>query len=740
MLRLFSPPPVAGLFLASLVGAMGCAEGSQASPAPPATSPTSTAEPGAAAPADPIGSLLVLPAPDSAEVERALERLEEGLSAWREGDHRWGASEVDGALALLPTAADWRPLIRAELLVPTGDTASVRRALDEVDPDTELKWRWGWELLVQSHEEADDLEGARSAARAAAEARLTSADGAAGWTRAGRLSLELGDTLQARDDFSLALATGPDAEPAQAAARFLDELLDHEEEELRVEVGRALVAGGVWERGVQRLRPALERGGLDQDTETQLRLALGRALVELRRPDEAIRALEPVVDAPSAAADATSALFWIGRAELARSRPDAARESFMELARRAPESRLAEQGMLLVVDHVSSRGAAQRTQAMESLFQVGVGSAAGELVAVRFGTEPYLSGSYSRAAQTFERYLEGGRREAARQQAAYWAALAHGRGGSEERARELLELVYSENPLSFYGSFAAERLDRPVLPADLPAGPLPTPGLQRELSNALIRLRIHQQVPTSGSFAHELERLERHFLARGDAAYDFAEALLYGEFPIQSVVLGREIHRREGSWNLRLLRIVHPFPYREALVREARARNLDPFFVAGLIRQESLFHPSIRSSAGAVGLMQLLPGTAREVARAEGIRFNPASLSDPEINLRLGTAFLASMIRRFDGRAEDALSAYNAGPGRIQQWRQRPEYRDTDVFLEHIPFAETRHYVKVVQQYTRIYTALYGCGDFDPCLGMSYRAAVARSNIAGGAPSSSLAR
>ena len=112
----------------------------------------------------------------------------------------------------------------------------------------------------------------------------------------------------------------------------------------------------------------------------------------------------------------------------------------------------------------------------------------------------------------------------------------------------------------------------------------------------------------------------------------------------------------------------------------------------------------------------------------------------PATNVRLGTAYLASMVQRFDGRAEDALSAYNAGPGRIRQWRGRPEYRDTHVFLEHIPFRETRNYVKVVQQNTRIYTALYGCGDFDPCLGLSYRAAVARSSVAGGAPSSSLAR
>src|SRR5690606_12311288 len=97
-------------------------------------------------------------------------------------------------------------------------------------------------------------------------------------------------------------------------------------------------------------------------------------------------------------------------------------------------------------------------------------------------------------------------------------------------------------------------------------------------------------------------------------------------------------------------------------------------------------------------------------------RFAPDLLADPELNVRLGTAYLSSMLRRFDGNVVDALVAYNAGPSRVQQWRQRPEYRDPDVFIEHIPFQETRGYVKIVQQYGRIYRALYGCADFSPCL------------------------
>lgn len=739
MLRLALPCVLAAV---SILSSVACADAAQPQPLDPPPPPSSSDALGHLEPElDPIAQYLARPAPDTAAVREALERLDDGLSAWLDGDHLEGARIVDEALARLPTAGDWRPLIRAELLAAAGDTAGVRRALDDLDPETELEVRWGWELLVSARVEAGDTAAAVRAARDAARRGGTPGAGAAGWIRAGRLALATGDSLGAREALLRALGQGPDSPHARTAAGLLDDLMDPRDDEELLALGRTLLGARAWERARVRLEPLLESGALAGPDHAELRVTLGRGFVELNRPREAERLLESLAGDAVPAELSAPALFWLGRAALARNDAGDAEDAFFRLARRFPGSPLAEEGLLLFMDHLSrSGGLTAPARAMDVLLEIGVVSGAGELVAVRSGTEQYLAGDYSGAATTFERYLEASRRTTTRQQAAYWAALAHGRRGQTDRARELLDLTYREDPLSFYGTFAADRLDAAVLPADLPAGPSPVPGLSRELTNALIRLWIHQKVPTPGSFAHELERLDRHFLRRGDAAYDFAEALLEGGFPIQGVVLGREIHRREGDWNLRLLRIVYPFPYRDAVVREARARGLDPFFVAGLIRQESLFHPSIVSAAGAVGLMQLLPSTAAEVARAEGIRFSSASLSDPDVNLRLGTAFLQSMVRRFGGRAEDALSAYNAGPTRIQQWRQRPEYRDTHVFLEHIPFRETRHYVKVVQQNTRIYTALYGCGDFEPCLGLSYRAAVARSTVAGGAPSSSLAR
>lgn len=560
------------------------------------------------------------------------------------------------------------------------------------------------------------------------------------WLRVGRLALGEGDTAAAREAFLAALSAGADNPAARAAAEGLDRIHDGSGAE-RLEIGRALLSAGVWDRAHRRLAPFVDDPTLPEVTRAEIRLGLGRALVETARPAEAIAMLAPLTGEVAPAELAGPALYWTGRAALGRNRPSDAEDAFRRLARRAPESPLAEEGILFLVERALEDGPPERAaRHFDELFRVGVGSPRGELVAVRFGAGKYLSGEYDAAATTFERYLENSRRTATRQQAAYWAALAHERRGDGARSRDLLRDAWEKDPLSFYGVFAGERLGTPVLPASLATGPPTDPTASVEIRNALTRLRVHQIVPTPGSFNHELERLEAHFFHRGDAVYDFAEALVAGGLPVQGVVLGREIHRREGGWNVRLLRIVYPFPYREAIVRESRARGLDPFFVAGLIRQESIFHPSIRSAAGAVGLMQLMPATAAEVARSAGIRYSSADLVDPDANLRLGTRFLASLVRRYDGRAEDALSAYNAGPTRINQWRQRPEYRDRDVFVEHIPFRETRHYVKVVQQNARIYTALYGCPGFEPCLGESYASAVARSPFGGGAPASSLAR
>jgi len=689
----------------------------------------------------PLAFYLSLDAPDPESERVALERLEEAVTEWVEGDELLGALQVDSILALFPTLEDWRPLIRAELLSPTGDTAAVRLALDEIDPDTDYGSRWGWRIRAESLLEAGDSAAAREVARDQAAIETDPSGISELLLYSGRLGLAARDSVVAGEELWRALAVGERNPASQSAARLLDRDRAPLSPSDEILLGRALLAGGSWEAAHRRLAPHLDGGDLTEAERDDLRLGVARALFELRRFSESEAMLAPLAAREGAAEETLEALYWRGRSALERGALVAAEGSFRRVGELAPGSSRAGDGLFLLLQHELGTGFGPRARILlDDLLATGVRGSAAESLVVELGTTLYLEGDLAGAEGVFEAYLVGGDRSAARQQAAYWAALTHERSGEVDLSRQRFAEAHREDPLTAYGVFAGERIGAPVLPVGLGEGPLPEPDLEGELRNALLRLRVHRLVPTSGSFAYEVAQLTDHFRGRGNGSYDFAEALIDGGFPLEAIVLGRDLRRSGEEWNLRLLRIVHPLPHRDFLIREASTRGLDPFFVAGLIRQESAWDARIVSVSGAVGLMQLMPATGREVAGSLGIRFSDDSLTDPETNLRLGTTYLRTMLDRFDGRAEDALAGYNAGPSRIRQWRGDPTYRDRDVFMEHIPFAETRNYVKVVQQYARIYTALYGCGEMEPCLGLSYAESRAQSPFEESIPGFSRAR
>ncbi len=156
-------------------------------------------------------------------------------------------------------------------------------------------------------------------------------------------------------------------------------------------------------------------------------------------------------------------------------------------------------------------------------------------------------------------------------------------------------------------------------------------------------------------------------------------------------------------------RVAFPMPYREALERHARSNSLDPFVVAGLIRQESEFNPKAVSVAKAYGLTQVLPSTGRYLSRQAGIkRFTANMLFQPEINLKLGTTFLRQQLSTWNTRWEHTLAAYNAGPSRVKRWVQWGTFREPAEFIETIPFNETRDYVQIVLRNATVYRKLYG--------------------------------
>jgi soluble lytic murein transglycosylase len=147
------------------------------------------------------------------------------------------------------------------------------------------------------------------------------------------------------------------------------------------------------------------------------------------------------------------------------------------------------------------------------------------------------------------------------------------------------------------------------------------------------------------------------------------------------------------------------------IIQSVVPQHVDPFLVSGLIREESLYSPRVVSPVGAVGLMQLMPATAKRVAQQLNLsdsRFVLDRLYQPQYNIQLGTHYLGQLLNEFQGNIIYSVAAYNAGPPAVQRWMAKNGHRPGDEFVELIGYRETRGYVKRVVGSYRIYRTLFG--------------------------------
>ncbi|HEX9458122.1 MAG TPA: lytic transglycosylase domain-containing protein [Thermoanaerobaculia bacterium] len=152
------------------------------------------------------------------------------------------------------------------------------------------------------------------------------------------------------------------------------------------------------------------------------------------------------------------------------------------------------------------------------------------------------------------------------------------------------------------------------------------------------------------------------------------------------------------------LKMYYPLKYDDWIRAYARKNGVDPYTIMGLIHQESYYNANAKSAVGAMGLMQLMPATGRELAA----NFHIAPhLDNPETNIRLGTAHFKMLVNLFNGSNELAIAAYNAGQGRVLQWRRAAPGKPMDEFLESIPYRETRTYTKHVVMLASTYRRMY---------------------------------
>jgi len=191
---------------------------------------------------------------------------------------------------------------------------------------------------------------------------------------------------------------------------------------------------------------------------------------------------------------------------------------------------------------------------------------------------------------------------------------------------------------------------------------------------------------------------------RGRSEWDAVVRHLSSEQKIQAAILAdrwgwhsRAIATAASLQEYDDLSIRYPLPYKPLFERSSSEARISSTWAYGIARSESLFMRDVRSRAGAIGLMQLMPATGKEVAREIRLPYSGlVTLTNPESNIRLGTSYLGQMAERYSGNQVLATAAYNAGPHRVDKWLPESGSLDARVWIENIPFNETRKYVKRV--------------------------------------------
>lgn len=305
------------------------------------------------------------------------------------------------------------------------------------------------------------------------------------------------------------------------------------------------------------------------------------------------------------------------------------------------------------------------------------------------------SGRWTELLAAVDAMSEGGRSES---EWRYWRARALKAGGNTPAANAILAPLSVEN--DFYGLLAAEELGETLGPPGVSHRATEseikaieaTPALRRSL--ALYRLGLRFEATREWNWAI--------------GAFDDTQLLAAAELARRNELWDRAINTAERTRTLHDFGLRYLAPYRDQFRAYAAEHGLDEAWVLGLVRQESRFVAEARSSAGASGLMQLMPATAKWVAGKLGMKqYRQALVTDLDINISLGTYYLRHVLETLDNQPVLASAAYNAGPGRARAWRA-DEAMEAAIYAETIPFNETRDYVKKVMANATFYARMFG--------------------------------
>lgn len=608
---------------------------------------------------------------------RSLDRLAIGDSA---------AATYMRAARHLPAIADWLELRAAGA---TADATARERNYARIT--TEIARARVGPTEAQARERWRDLAGAAKAYAELGE-------------RAQSLRLRLlanpdgVEHSRVRTETFALLAGAMSGEEARVAIALADSAFRPFSGSEELIAARAAQAAGLIARAAAGFSRADQAGLEPRD-----RYAYASVLSRLGRDADAARQFGRI---PASSSFGAAAAYQQARSLLRAGRGAPARAALRKVASTFPrDTNVAAQSLFLLADLATDDGrdADARTTFGDVVRRYPTSGVAPEAL-FRSGIIAYAGGNFASAARDFERLVAQYPRSVETTPARYWAGRARERAGEHSSAASHWRTVMASDPLSYYAMRSARRLGVPTWRPTAAAESLKTtPALERAVARAAL-------LETLGMSTEENLEYERIAAVSGspDSLLAAADALRERGEVSRAMALARRALDAAAPRDTRLFALLYPVAYADLIRVEASANRVDPALVAALVHQESNFNPRAVSRAGAVGLMQVLPSVGASIAKAKGITpFDRVLLYQPDVNIRLGMSHLAAMLREYP-RVEYALAAYNAGGSPVRRWRAKRGTDDPEVFIERIPYDETRDYVRILLRNRATYETLYG--------------------------------
>ncbi|WP_421333526.1 transglycosylase SLT domain-containing protein [Aeromonas veronii] len=276
----------------------------------------------------------------------------------------------------------------------------------------------------------------------------------------------------------------------------------------------------------------------------------------------------------------------------------------------------------------------------------------------------------------------------------YWMARSLEVQGQQKPARDLY--LETANLRGFYGFMAAQRTGVPYRIKNQSVKHVPDWRTASQRWPFLLRVReLLSMNEIAAARSEWIHNMDRNSVAQRIEFGHIALNQGWHELAILASI-------RAEAWDALDLRF--PLPLKRTFSQMAQERTMNTSLLYAISRQESALYPLAQSPVGARGLMQLMPATAKETAGKLGVPYrNEQQLFDPTMNIRLGSAYLKRLLDVYDGNRILAAAAYNAGPGRVKRWREQSDNKPMDVWVESIPYKETRNYVQNVLSFDLIY-------------------------------------